>query len=187
MTIITKTVHTCPVCNAVFSRYPSQAHKYCSRLCQNAGNSRPIAERLWSKVDKSGGDSACWVWTGCLHTRGYGKIGIDHATVLTHRLAYELTYGPIPEGLEVLHECDNPPCCNPAHLFVGTQAKNMSDMVLRGRSSSKEKHGNAKLTEAKVASIRAQYIPGKIRMRDLAVQFGVSVMTISMVVRHKVW
>lgn len=92
-----------------------------------------LADRLWAKVDKSGGPDACWLWTGHRNQKGYGKIGADRKTIGAHRGAWMVTNGPIPDGLFVLHRCDNPPCCNPAHLFVGTNADNMTDMAQKGR------------------------------------------------------
>lgn len=95
---------------------------------------RPLAERFWRKVDKSG---ECWVWTGCRHVAGYGRFNTQDAqwsgVVYAHRMAWELTHGPIPPGLHVLHRCDNPPCCNPEHLWLGTNADNHADKVQKGR------------------------------------------------------
>ena len=80
---------------------------------------RPMSERLWSRVRKSA--SGCWEWTGSLSGKGYGEISNDGGIgkTKTHRAAWELTYGPIPDGLCVLHRCDNPLCCRPDHLSAG--------------------------------------------------------------------
>jgi len=88
-----------------------------------------LAERLWSKVTKT---ETCWTWTGARNRKGYGEIGAKGRVQKAHRIAWELTYGPIPEGLDVLHHCDNPPCCRPDHLFLGTDADNMADMMAKG-------------------------------------------------------
>jgi hypothetical protein len=90
---------------------------------------------LWPRVDRQRAPTDCWPWTGYTNTRGYGVIRINRRTVLAHRIAYQVERGPIPDGLFVCHHCDNPPCCNPAHLFLGTQTENMRDMISKGRGN----------------------------------------------------
>lgn len=127
---------TCNHCGATYSpkkHRPGRGHYFCSPACRNAARVVPLAERFWRRVDKSG---PCWIWTGAQGHHGYGRIGIgghDGPTVLAHRVAWELSNGPVPEGLCVLHRCDNPPCVNPDHLFVGTQADNIRDCKEKGR------------------------------------------------------
>lgn len=89
-----------------------------------------IISRFWSKVDKTSG---CWVWTASRSGNGYGQFRLDGHNRPAHRLAWELTHGAIPEGAFVLHECDNPPCVRPDHLFLGDQSLNMADMAGKGR------------------------------------------------------
>ena len=97
-----------------------------------------LAERLWSRVVEQ--PNGCREWTGSTNSKGYGVIGVDYKTVLTHRLAWTLTNGPIPEGMKVLHHCDNPSCCNVGKcLFLGTMADNTADMVAKGRCHNKSK------------------------------------------------
>jgi hypothetical protein len=93
---------------------------------------RPVADRFWPKVEKTDG---CWLWTGATDRRGYGKI-FDGAgkLLIASRVAHELCIGPIPDGLCVLHKCDNPPCVNPDHLFLGTFGDNTQDMLAKGRN-----------------------------------------------------
>ena len=95
-----------------------------------------LSDRLWSRVDTGGEDVECWEWTGARSPAGYGRIKGDNGTLQAHRVAYELTHGPIPDGLFVMHSCDNPPCCNPAHLSVGTNADNVHDSMRKGRARS---------------------------------------------------
>lgn len=88
------------------------------------------AYHFWSRVDNTG---ECWLWTGSQRD-GYGRLLFQGRFKLAHRVAWELTNGPIPDGLYVCHTCDNPPCVRPAHLFVGSQQDNLNDMVAKGRS-----------------------------------------------------
>ena len=102
------------------------------------GSGRPIPVRFWEKVRKGGG---CWLWTGNRHRRGYGILGLRREGKRTisakaHRLSWEIHNGPIPAGMVVCHHCDNPPCVNPSHLFLGTQVDNIRDMVAKGRQRS---------------------------------------------------
>ena len=100
--------------------------------------------RFWSKVKKT---QDCWIWTASRTDRGYGSFGLDGKVRRAHRVAYELAVGPIPDGMSILHACDNPPCVNPAHLRVGTQVQNMADELVRGRNHNAAKdrcvHGHA--------------------------------------------
>ena len=96
-------------------------------------------ERFWAKVNK-GTDAECWEWNASRNSFGYGQLTIvgpnGKRPRTTHRLSWELHVGPIPEGMCILHRCDNPPCVNPAHLFIGTKADNYRDMRAKGRDGS---------------------------------------------------
>ena len=151
---------------------------------------KDLAERFWSKVNRTDEES-CWEWMACKDTRNYGVINIERKIVKAHRVAYELTHGPIPEGLGILHKCDNPSCCNPAHLFAGTHAENMADRFAKGGWENStfrgSKHSLAKLNEAQVVAIREEYAKGSVTQKELAIKYGVSKSTIETVIYRRGW
>lgn len=159
----------------------------------------PIEERFWSKVDRSGGPDACWLWTGSFFDSGYGQFAqTAKINRRAHRVAYELAIGPIPDGLNVLHSCDNRPCCNPSHLFIGTQLDNMADMTAKGRQGMRghfaperrprgERHHNSRLTLADVRAIRLAYASGHRTQQSLANEYGVTRGNIGHIVRGVAW
>jgi len=130
----------------------------------------------------------CWEWIGSKRKDGYGRYRLDGRTVLAHRASYYYATGEMPPPeIKVCHECDNHWCVNPRHLFKGSQAVNVADMIAKGRKVvgdvSGERNPQAKLTIEQVEIIRS----GKFKGRDLAKQFGVSESTISMVKRGRNW
>lgn len=135
----------CLICGAAFTavlprgfqrKHPGRA-RYCSNKCWMEGSRRrniakqraTFEKRFWARVDKSAGPDACWPWTGgTVAKEGYGIMSLGGRSRTASRISIELTQGhPVPKGLFVCHHCDNPPCCNPAHLYVGTNADNMDD------------------------------------------------------------
>ena len=96
------------------------------------GRGQSMIDRFWEKVDRRGFDE-CWLWKGGKTKTGYGGFWTGERQDMAHRVSYELHYGPIPEGHYVCHHCDNPPCCNPYHLFEGTPTDNVQDMISKGR------------------------------------------------------
>lgn len=149
---------------------------------------KTLEERFWSKVDVRGPDE-CWPWTAGCGSWGYGQISVDGKMRGAHCVSFELANGPVPPGLQVLHTCDNPPCCNPKHLFAGTTQRNMQDKVSKGRQTTGESHPDAKLTVEIVAKIRARYNPYNKTdgQRALAREFGVRHYAISRIVRGDTW
>lgn len=148
--------------------------------------------RFWRKV-KITKPAECWEWIASRFTakkEQYGCFHIGKRTLTASRVAYAIGYGEEPGRSSVLHKCDNPPCCNPAHLYLGTQADNGRDMRERGRARGAPRYGSAnasaKLTEAQVTVIR-QRIDAGHRNTDIARDFGVHHSTISVIRRGRSW
>jgi hypothetical protein len=147
---------------------------------------RNTLDDFWPSVDRSG--DGCWPWTGNLHPgSGYGRFWLNGRLWRAHRIAYELTYGPIPAGLMVCHTCDNPPCCRPEHLFPGTSLVNMQDKMAKGRGNTGVKNGHARLTPALVEAIRHRYATGNISYGKLADEFGLESSHVWKIVNRKQW
>src|SRR3990167_1944062 len=119
----------CETCGNPFHAFACRIKKgqarFCSYACKWITKTDP-ASRFWQKVDKHGPDE-CWPYTGASGSTGYGMFWLDGKNVHANRAAWLLTNGPIPDGINVLHECDNPPCVNPVHLFLGTDMDNVHD------------------------------------------------------------
>jgi HNH endonuclease/Helix-turn-helix domain len=131
---------------------------------------------FWGHVAKSDG---CWEWTGIRTVAGYGRCG--KGGVRAHRVSYELTYGPIPDMMHVLHRCDNPPCVNPNHLFLGAQADNMRDMAQKGRARGGAAAG---LDSAAVETARALHASG-MSFSAIATRVGSTHTTVARAVRRQ--
>lgn len=147
---------------------------------------RPIAERFWKKVDKSG---ECWLWTGNKDKHGYGRIRCDHRKIRVHRVSFMIKFGEIPTGLCVCHKCDNPPCVNPEHLFLGTHADNIKDMFAKHRNNPPrgQRNHSAKLNERKVRLIRKIVSSHSMSNRRIAKRFGVSSQSIDAIANGRSW
>jgi len=163
-------IKICAACGASFNATCGAA-RFCSDACHLAANS-----------DKSG---SCWTWNGSLDKDGYGVAKLRGRRVeKAHRLAFRLHNGSIPDGAMVCHSCDNPRCCNPAHLFVGTALDNKTDCVAKGRHiKGRSVHWKAKLTEADVIAIRAD---GRTSY-EVADQYGVSAVNVQQIRKRNTW
>lgn len=181
----------CDRCGATFKVKPSKIAngrgKFCSRKCKAdyglAHTSTPLAERLQKGLGTATANG-CLEWTGLRPEGRYGTISSgppEHKMLRTHRVAYEIAYGPIPDGLHVLHKCDNPPCCNPEHLFLGSHDDNMKDMAAKKRSPHGEAHPHAKLTAEQVEEIKNRVNAGELH-REVAADLGVDKTTVTRIV-----
>lgn len=154
----------------------------------------PLAERLESRLNKSA-PNGCWEYMGTRMPRGYGQIGKGGkgtGNFYAHRAAWMCWRGPIPEGMDVCHKCDNPPCCNPDHLFIGTRSDNMRDCVKKGRFVVGDRlrgtaNPNTKLSEDQVREIRFIYAIGGASQSQLARQFGTGQNHVSRIIRREAW
>lgn len=140
-----------------------------TRLERFLTGSRPASE-FWGRVTVGAADE-CWPWLGPVNFRGYGRLSSEQA----HRIAFALANQRAPV-LDVLHRCDNPPCCNPAHLFEGDAKANMADAALKGRVPEGTGHWNVKLTPEVVLAMR-EARAAQVPYRQIAAQFGVSFIT----------
>jgi hypothetical protein len=176
----------CAQCGNSFTVPPHRLKanpRFCSRACTAEGQRRPLAERFWEKVDQSDADG-CWTYRGAHNQLGYGIVRVDGRNVGAHRVAYELTFGPIPEGLVICHICDNGACCNPMHLWAGTMRENTEDMLVKGRA----RGGKPKLTTKQVRELRQRHRAGE-RQYHLAAEFGICRGHVSAIIHRKerVW
>lgn len=181
----------CETCGIEFSKTNScsrkewDKRKFCSHKCADFNN-RNFIEDVWKYINKKSEDE-CWEWMGGFDGKGYGRIYFEHKRRGAHRVVYELTYGKIQNELYVCHKCNNPICCNPKHLYLGTQKDNLKQMIEDGRSHVGEKHGLAKLTEEDVLKIRKMYSTGKYTLKTLGETFKTCFQNISDIINRKHW
>jgi hypothetical protein len=150
-------------------------------------------QAFWNRIDRRGADE-CWNWTGYISENGYGATSLGPKRMNAHRKAWILTHGPIPDGpgyhgTVVCHRCDNPACCNPGHLFLGTQQDNLNDMRAKGRryTTRPEDAAGVKLTRPLVSAIRCMRKTTGWPQSRLASLFGVDHRTVSKVLLRRTW
>jgi hypothetical protein len=158
---------------------------------------KTLTKKFWERVIKTNG---CWKWEGSKVVKGYGRIKLNGKAYPAHRLSWEIHYGPIPSGLCVCHKCDNPPCTNPDHLFLGTHADNQHDCFLKGRRAKGlkngkytrpnrtprgETHPRSNLTESDIKEIRK--LKYTMTQNALAIKFKTPQTNISLILRDLAW
>lgn len=193
----------CSYCGDSFEKVPSIAYgkakkHFCSKKCSNIGKVLTL-EKLLEKCNKT--TNGCIEWPGGLCGK-YGVTNYKNKTITTHKLSYILANGSIPKGLIVRHTCDNPVCCNPEHLILGTYKQNSQDMVDRNRQCKGERMADAKLKESDINKIRGLYKFGQDLCKNLGVKqsplnryslgglakmYNVSEQTIHRVIKGKTW
>lgn len=149
---------------------------------------RSVEDRFFEKVDAKSSavfwnNSRCHQWTGYRMKNGYGQFSIDCRAQYAHRVAWELSNGVVPQGMSVLHHCDNRSCVNPSHLFVGTTQDNSDDMKAKGRQALGVRVKGAKLTDDAIRDIRSS----SLLQKNLAEKYGVTQSMISMVRTRANW
>jgi len=142
---------------------------------------------FWSKVAITADDNQCWLWKGGKSSSGYGNVGRRGRQERAHRVAWSYPNYIIPEGMFVCHSCDNPACCNPKHLFLGTHQDNVNDMWAKGRGNiiKGDKHYSAVLTPEQIEAIRYDYAYCNKTYKQIAKEFNVSIGSIFMVVNRR--
>lgn len=147
-----------------------------------------LRDKLYRRIAQT--TSGCWEWTFARTTAGYGCFHHDKVPYYAHRASWLVHHGPIPQGMHVLHHCDNPSCWNPDHLFLGDNQANTDDKIAKGRMRHGhrygEDHGNSRLTWEQVRDIRWRYASGQRRI-DVARAHGVDPKTVTMIVTGRTW
>ncbi len=177
------TMRECRVCGKTYAPRARQPRpEQCSVPC------RLLFESRLENSPRPAIGSPCWIWIGGVDRKGYGRISVDSRRQFVHRVAWRVAFGPIAPGLGVLHRCDNPPCFNPSHMFLGTDADNVRDMIAKGRNGQPKgaAHPRARLAEEDVRLIRDAYDEG-VSPAAMALLYDVSRSTISHIVLRRKW
>jgi hypothetical protein len=179
----------CALCEKLFTPW-RESTQFCSYSCARRFLYPPTPERFWSHVNRTANAEDCWEWQGTRHPKGYGQIRWNGQGEKAHRLAWMLTYGEITDkALQVCHHCDCPPCCNPQHLFLGTNKDNSDDMWRKGRHPilKGEESGVARFMNEDIRRIRHLYADEQQAIASLARQYGCGESTIRNIVQRRTW
>jgi hypothetical protein len=179
---------------ALLSEVKRGAAKYCSRPCRDRARVVPLEVQFQTHGNGVPTENGCILWTGTFTTNGYGRLNSRQSGrnrfIQANRYVWERAHGPIPEGMEVCHNCpggDNPACVNIAHLFLGTHHENMADMAAKGRNRKGERCNLSKLTEETVREIRERHRAGGVTQKQLAAEYGTSHANVCMIVNRTNW
>ncbi|KKL12805.1 hypothetical protein LCGC14_2532080 [marine sediment metagenome] len=169
-------IRTCQYCKKSFKTKPQIHQPFCSTICS-----------FWDKVEVTSLDE-CWIWQAKGRSRGYGQLWVKdkQRQLRAHRISWEFRYGKIPNGLYVLHDCDNRLCVNPRHLFLGTHLDNIKDMVNKKRHTIGEKNPNSKLSNENVRIIKQRLNLGH-SSPNIAKDFDVSRWAVCLIKTGKRW
>lgn len=185
----------CEYCGKEFKTVPSWDYVCCSNRCSRLNRYKHLgspADRLLNRSKEM--PNGCREWQGSVSSDGYGMVGMrfsekyaKYGNTKVHRISYLEFVGEIPEGMHVLHKCDNRKCINPNHLFLGTNADNVRDRNNKNRQTRGEKHPHAKLTEVKVKKMRALYETGNYYKADLGRLFNITQQAAGDIILKKTW
>lgn len=156
----------------------------------HASTAYSIPEQLnafWSKVAITANDDLCWEWTGAKNSDGYGNFWRNGVSIKSHQVAWMYPDYVILDGMEICHSCDNPACCNPKHLFLGSHLENLKDMEAKNRRAKGEKITVHKMTRETVIEARSKYENGNFTIAALAREYGVAHRTMTCVLRGLTW
>lgn len=160
-----------------------ETKNYCSKQCRDFSNRNTIEKFLAlidiQKIDGQYDEESCWLWKGNIDDDQYGYLVFNYIGMRAHRAMYEIWYGEFDKNLLVCHTCDNPTCCNPFHLFLGTAQDNMDDMVKKGRQSKRGKRLSEKIKQ-EILSLK-----GTMKNSEISKKTNVSVRTIQKIFGYK--
>ncbi len=176
------------------SKADAARRKYCTAQCAYSHIATPMEARFVKHIGPTT-STGCILWTGGTSPLGYGVIYASmreyradgKRRLAAHRIAWERVHGPIPAGMHVLHRCDNPPCINTDHLWLGTHQENMLDRDKKNRCTHGDQISWAKLTSAQVKEIKERYSKGDILQKHLAAEYGVTNKRINSILRGRTW
>jgi hypothetical protein len=178
-----------------------ESESYCKEMCNKhylrKRRGKPIAKKSWQELSPKerlnkfiqiDSETNCWIWIGAKNRKGYGSIHFNGKTRISHRLAYELYIGEITDEKLVCHHCDRPACCNPSHLFLGTNLDNSNDKFSKNRFNPNfgEKNGNSKLSTSEVIEIKKMLTYGK-KLVEIAKMFNITPENLSEIKKGKTW